>query len=234
MPELQQALHGEKLSKPHFLISFDDGLREVHDAAAPILAEHGLIAMVFINPTFIGNRDMMYGLKASVLAESGHGEALEISYEHRERLDSSLDWRQYLASHPPYMDLDHLRSLRQQGFIIGAHSMDHPPYSHIPLSEQLEQTQDSISFVSTHFDPRLKLFAFPFTDDGVSMTFFNSLTDAVDATFGSAGLKADTAPNHFQRIPMEDYPGNAASIIRFEFGAASIRKLIGRNRIPRP
>lgn len=231
--ELKRVIRGEKLAQPHFLVSFDDGLHEVYDVVAPVLIQQGLTAMVFINPSFVGNQDMMFRLKASALAESAKSDSLKVPYDQRDRLDGQHPWNEYLSKHRPYMDMEQLQALQQQGFIIGAHSMDHPPYSRVPLNAQVQQTRDSISYVSTHFKPELELFAFPFTDDGVTRTFFNEVAHEVDATFGSAGLKRDSAPYHFQRIPMEDYNGSAASILRFEFAMAGLRKLIGRNTIKR-
>ncbi len=55
------------LPKNKFLLSFDDGFREVHDVIAPILKEHRLPALIFINPKFIDNGEMFYRNKLSLL-----------------------------------------------------------------------------------------------------------------------------------------------------------------------
>ena len=59
----------KSLPKNKFLLSFDDGFREVHDVIAPILMKHGLPAIFFINPAFIDNKEMFYRNKLSLLME---------------------------------------------------------------------------------------------------------------------------------------------------------------------
>jgi peptidoglycan/xylan/chitin deacetylase (PgdA/CDA1 family) len=61
--------NGYPLSGNSFLISFDDGLREFHDVAAPILRQKGIPAICFINSGFIDNAGLFYRYKASLLIE---------------------------------------------------------------------------------------------------------------------------------------------------------------------
>ncbi len=57
------------LPKRSFLLSFDDGYREVHDIIAPILEKKGIPACFFINPAFIDNNDLFYRCKISLLID---------------------------------------------------------------------------------------------------------------------------------------------------------------------
>jgi peptidoglycan/xylan/chitin deacetylase (PgdA/CDA1 family) len=52
-----------------FYLSFDDGFREFHDIAAPILLKRGIPATCFVNSAFIGNKEMFFRLKASILID---------------------------------------------------------------------------------------------------------------------------------------------------------------------
>ena len=52
-----------------FLLSFDDGLREFQDVAAPILRQKGIPALCFLNSGFIDNADLFYRYKTSLLIE---------------------------------------------------------------------------------------------------------------------------------------------------------------------
>jgi peptidoglycan/xylan/chitin deacetylase (PgdA/CDA1 family) len=52
-----------------FLLSFDDGLCEFHDVAAPILLQKGVPAVCFLNSGFLDNADLFYRYKASLLIE---------------------------------------------------------------------------------------------------------------------------------------------------------------------
>ena len=56
-----------KLPENTFLLTFDDGFREVHDVIAPLLEAKGIPAIFFINPAFIDNKKLFYRSKASLL-----------------------------------------------------------------------------------------------------------------------------------------------------------------------
>lgn len=66
---LQLRASGKLPSKPSFLLSFDDGLREFYDIVAPILKEKGIPAICFLNSGFIDNADLFFRYKASLLIE---------------------------------------------------------------------------------------------------------------------------------------------------------------------
>jgi peptidoglycan/xylan/chitin deacetylase (PgdA/CDA1 family) len=52
-----------------FLLTFDDGFREIYDIIAPILLKKGITATFFISSAFLDNRELCYQHKASMLAE---------------------------------------------------------------------------------------------------------------------------------------------------------------------
>jgi len=60
---------GKTLPGNSFLLSFDDGLREFHDVAAPILLRKGIPAVCFLNSDFLDNAGLFYRYKASLLIE---------------------------------------------------------------------------------------------------------------------------------------------------------------------
>ena len=60
---------GRQFPEKSFLLTFDDGFREMSDIVAPILLEKGLSATFFVNSAFVDNRDMCYLNKASVLVQ---------------------------------------------------------------------------------------------------------------------------------------------------------------------
>src|ERR1700730_2296169 len=57
----------EKRRAKYFVLSFDDGMREVYDVIAPILREKGIPAMFFLNSTTIDNKQLMWRHKVSLL-----------------------------------------------------------------------------------------------------------------------------------------------------------------------
>jgi hypothetical protein len=61
---------GRELPKRAFLLTFDDGFREINDVIAPILVEKGIPATFFINSAFIDNKKLCYQHKSSILVEN--------------------------------------------------------------------------------------------------------------------------------------------------------------------
>lgn len=62
-------VHSKPIPKNSFLLTFDDGLREVYDTVAPILKEKGLPAVFFLNSDFIDNRKLFYRFKAGLIID---------------------------------------------------------------------------------------------------------------------------------------------------------------------
>ena len=60
---------GSQASARAFVLSFDDGMREVYDVIAPMLRAKGVPAMFFINSATIDNRQLMWRNKLSLLVE---------------------------------------------------------------------------------------------------------------------------------------------------------------------
>ena len=60
---------GSPLPKNSFLLTFDDGFREVYDFVAPVLSAKGVPAIFFINPAFLDNRELFYRCKISLIIE---------------------------------------------------------------------------------------------------------------------------------------------------------------------
>ena len=56
-----------KNTSNHFLISFDDGLEEIHSVVYPLLKEKNIKALFFINPDFVDNTGGLYKHYISVI-----------------------------------------------------------------------------------------------------------------------------------------------------------------------
>ncbi len=50
-----------------FLLSFDDGFKEIYTTVAPILKQKGVPAVFFLNPAFIDNKTLFYRCKISLM-----------------------------------------------------------------------------------------------------------------------------------------------------------------------
>lgn len=69
-PESLIHSEGKNIPKNHFLLTFDDGLREVYDVIFPILKRKGISAIFFLNPNFIDNTNSLYKHDLSVIIET--------------------------------------------------------------------------------------------------------------------------------------------------------------------
>lgn len=66
---LDSIKNNQFLPKNSFLLTFDDGLREMYSIVAPILKEKGTPATFFICSAFLDNQQLFYRHKASIIIE---------------------------------------------------------------------------------------------------------------------------------------------------------------------
>jgi peptidoglycan/xylan/chitin deacetylase (PgdA/CDA1 family) len=204
--DLQEKTRNQNsFSKPSFLLTFDDGLREFHDIIAPELLKKGIPAVCFLNSAFIDNKALFFRYKVSLLIDlfdqmpallnqsgilkefeksGGEGDfrknLLGIKYHNQDILDriadlTDLSFNDFLQKQRPYLSSGEITALVQKGFYFGGHSIDHPEYRYIQIQEQVRQTEVSIREVSDTFGLDYRCFSFPFTDYGVSARFFDEI-----------------------------------------------------------
>ncbi len=225
-----------KPSENCFHLTFDDGLKELATIVAPILKERNIPATFFINTDFLDNKALFYRFKASVLIEKYHAKGLlDFDSEKENEIDELAklfgeDFDEYLKKEQPYLNLEDVNELIKQGFTIGGHSKNHPRYKNLSLDEQVAQTMESVDFLTEKFNLNYKVFAFPFTDDGVGKEFFNKIEGKLDLTFGTAGLKKDIVNNNLQRIPMEENK-KGIEIIKSQYLYYFLKMFVGKNTV---
>jgi peptidoglycan/xylan/chitin deacetylase (PgdA/CDA1 family) len=132
---------------------------------------------------------------------------------------------QYVLQHRPYLSSDQVRSLLSRGFTVGAHSHDHPLYADLPLEDQLAQTRRSTEILVERFGISPRAFAFPHTDRGVGPEFFAQLfsAQALDVSFGTAGLSPHWYPRNIERVAMENTRRSAAQVLTWQYVRAAHR-----------
>ncbi len=255
---------GARRKKPGFFLSFDDGLAEIYTVIAPILLQKGIPAMFFLNSSFVDNKDLFFRYKVSLLiekiresdriadqvsqllSETGLRNAnlvealLKLRYSDGQVIDNlgqqvGLDFATFLKEKAPYLTTGQIKSLLDQGFYIGGHSMDHPEFQYISEGEQQDQIRWSMDFCVDNFAVNYKSFAFPFTDYGVRKSIIEGALNskAVDVFFGSAGMKKEKRKRHIQRIPMETLVLDAETILKSEMMYYLLKMPLGKNRIIR-
>jgi len=252
--------------RKRFLLTFDDGFREMHDIVAPILIEKGVSATFFVNTAFIDNNEMCYLNKASLLVEKldrarsttleqaitallhskgvmsqdARSGILSINYKGKSLLEEiadvmDVDFSSYLATNQPYLKAKQISSLIEDGFSIGAHSIDHPLYSSLSLAEQVNQTITSVSSIRNTFNLNYGVFAFPHGDNNVSQEYFTQVDSygLIDLSFGTAGLLEDSAPRNIQRVNLENPRCPAETILSYNQARRLKHVLMGKAMIAR-
>lgn len=235
-----------------FHLSFDDGLKECVEVVAPVLQKKGIPATFFINSGFVDNKELFHRYKASLilneLQQNPHSQAetflqknginrknlLQSAFSQKDILDETaelleLDLDAFLQKEEPYMNTQQIIKLAEQGFSVGAHSHKHPEFWNITEKKQLKQVKKSMQWVLKNINPRIKAFAFPYTDNRVSANFIRKLKEQniCDITFGTAGLKFDEVNSHFQRYPAER-KGDFKKNLETEFVYFQLRKIAGK------
>lgn len=166
---------------------------------------------------------------------------LKVRWEQQAVLDDvadflAIDFQQFLQKQQPYLNKTQLQDLLDAGFTLGSHSCNHPTYFRLPLEDQIEQTLASQRFLEENFKLSYRVFAFPFTDFGVSAAFFDKILTKANfqLTFGGAGLKQEQIKGQLQRFGLETAVERPArQLIHTEYCYYLLKALLGKNTIRR-
>jgi len=145
--------------------------------------------------------------------------------------DFSFD--SYLKNNQPYLTSEQIEGLIQDGFSIGAHSVDHPHYMDLTLEQQIRQTRESMVFLSSRFPVSTRAFAFPHSDVGVPVSFFKALSQDVDIFFGTSRMKKDQIPNCLHRFSLENENFSCSEIVKGNLLQYAMNTVLGKNEIKR-
>lgn len=252
---LEELLANPCTSEKVFHVSFDDGLRECAEIIAPILTKKGIPATFFVNPGFVDNRALFHKYKASLILRKlqeppspiAEKILLENNLQGKNILKASilqvgildkiadligLDFDDFLKKQKPYLSTQQILQLKDQGFSIGAHSVNHPEFWNISEEEQLNEVRSSMNWITEKINPAIKTFAFPFSDSGAAKSVLQTIEkeNICTITFGTAGVKYDEMRTHFQRYPVE-VSGDFKENVKAEFVYFELRKRIGKARV---
>jgi peptidoglycan/xylan/chitin deacetylase (PgdA/CDA1 family) len=178
----------------------------------------------------------------NVSGEGNVKDILKIGYGNQNILNElasliSFNFNEYLNLYKPYLTSTQIVDLKEKGFHFGSHSEDHPLFSELAIPDQIKQVQTSLDLICNKFKLDYKLFSFPFTDDGVSKSFFETIFDpqnpVADITFGCAGLKRDCISNNIQRIPIEISAFPAKEVVKSAYVYFILKAFFNKNLIKR-
>lgn len=259
-------IENSALPKKSFLLSFDDGLKEIYEIIAPILLQKGVPAYFFINPSFINNKELFYRYKVSllineILKNKEQVYFLNIFYDTLgiknknfyeiikalKNIDNNnaylveiiagkigFSFNDFLVSKQPFLTEEQLKLLHIKGFTLGGHSMDHPHYHNLSLSEQVEQTIASCKYVNEILGINNCSFSFPHSDEGISQEFFNIMKDYnIPLYFGTQNQKMEIKNKMLHRFNAERPEIDFSSQIKGLTTMIWFKNLIGTNKIVR-
>lgn len=241
-----------------FILSFDDGMREVYDVIAPMLREKGIPAIFFVNSATIDNKQLMWRHKISLIIDRCKEPGLvppQINIRPGERLEAKLkalrfaderiidqmarflevDFDDYLRRAQPYLTTDQILELYRDGFAIGAHTHNHPYLHELPLEDQKKEISRGVEFIRVLGLP-CRHFAFPFHDNGVPVSLFRYMTDLdLNLSFGTSEARVDSVPFSLQRFRLDGPHANSSirAILRQLSVKSIVRRLSGTEVIRR-
>lgn len=176
---LTRAFDADKIN---VLITFDDGYASWVETCLPILKEHGVRALFFINS----------GL---VLL---HGNPEAQSRYVREKL---------LLSPRETISWEGVRALRDAGHTVGGHTVSHERLSSLPEDAQVREIRDDKSTIERELGRPLVAFAYPFGNESdYTEATMRIVQDApYGHAFTTAGTFADMSdPRTLARTCVED------------------------------
>ncbi|MFM8478589.1 MAG: polysaccharide deacetylase family protein, partial [Planctomycetaceae bacterium] len=245
-----------------WFLSFDDGYRELADEIAPLLKRKGIPATFFLCSSLIDNRSVFFEDHAGWIAHvmqsaapaarravadilNNAGTSLELLLKSRvpqplllhslsEVLNLDID--AWLKTEQPYVTSTQVRQLLHDGFTIGAHSVNHPLFSDIPLDEGVRQIRESLQELDAGFGLSARVFAFPYGEFGLSATALQQLLQLSNAQmlFGTRGIVRDEhEPQLIQRLLAEDHPFSFQQHLCSELNLQLQRQFTGRPTVRR-
>lgn len=147
-----------------------------------------------------------------------------------------IDFDHFMRNEHPYMTRKQVLELQNDGFLIGAHGMDHREFYLSSEQEIMGQISSSMDYLIQDINPPLRTFAFPYTDFEVSDAVFEKANGEKlwDLSFGTAGIKDEPMRNHLQRIPMESSEWlDGKRVIRTEYLWYYMKSVFGKNKVRR-
>jgi len=161
---------------------------------------------------------------ANILARMGYGSSEPVQALMSVRLADgavfdavaarlSLDFDSYFRADRPYINHDEAADLTRRGFMLGAHSCDHPRYWEIGLDEQVAQTRRSMRHMSESFNLPYRYFAFPYKNRGIKPAFYDQIRNEVDLFFTTSGWGNRMNADHvFHRVGLDSSDSAIAAL----------------------
>jgi peptidoglycan/xylan/chitin deacetylase (PgdA/CDA1 family) len=196
LDEAVQMLKEHRLPRRAAAITFDDGYRDNHDVAAPLLEQHRLPATFFVTTGYLDggimwNDEVAEALRRTPLQQgalpgldlpaldldgmaarsNAHGQITrKLKYlnpqERQAAVREVVDALQATLPDDLMMTSEQVRSLARRGFQVGAHTVTHPILTRLDDDAAREEIRTGRDTLQTLLGRPVRLFAYPNGRDG--------------------------------------------------------------------
>lgn len=165
LSEVPALLRNGGVDRPYFAITFDDGYANIVQNAKPLLDEHNIKPMVFVNAAFADGEQVYYRVLAAILVQQGYEIQLRQEFEKKCKTYISTSksvfahlkdeyvyrqtetvvacvWQQVNGDKIPanvHLNWDELRNLQREGWEIGNHTRTHAILSKCSFEQQEDE-----------------------------------------------------------------------------------------------
>jgi len=184
LSEVPKNLYKGKPKEPYYTITFDDGYSNILDNAFEICKEKGAYPTVFVNGDFASQSRIYYRVLLSVLLNRGlHNEInkeisriynisnkIELfgfckkyySYRNTENIINSI-WDKHFEDEQIrcHMDWSQLKSLQENGWEIGNHTLSHPTLSRLLYEQQQNEIEKNYQTIRQNGLDCIKWLSYP-------------------------------------------------------------------------
>ena len=145
LKEAEKRLRNNTLHGYECVITFDDGFKNNHDYALPVLQKHGLTAVFYITTSFIGSREMLWTEKINAIVMNAPVQEIELNMEQPihiplrtvgDREKASVKLRTWLKYQPRFQQENVARTLMEAtGYIPDGVAKDADRYAFMTWDE---------------------------------------------------------------------------------------------------
>jgi peptidoglycan/xylan/chitin deacetylase (PgdA/CDA1 family) len=143
------------------VLTFDDGFRDFHTSAWPILREFGFSATMYLPTAFIGSKSEIGNRKSEMLLSPSECRPSQHRCFHGKEC---LSWEE-------------IQELHRAGIEFGSHTVHHPELVNLPWPEIESEIRDSKSEIENHLGHPCAAFAYPYAFPQTRRDFVDRFKD---------------------------------------------------------
>jgi peptidoglycan/xylan/chitin deacetylase (PgdA/CDA1 family) len=172
------SLDSVALDTPKYLLTFDDGYKDNHRIALPVLKQYGVPAIFFVATKPVGTDELLWYDKVRYFFErtqSGKGlrpifhkkrmkarlmEMKKMGVEEQEECLRGMEGKS--PEHGPLMmDWENIREAHAAGVLVGAHTHSHPIMMRLVREDQIREIRLSIEKIKENTGVTPAVFSYP-------------------------------------------------------------------------